>query len=215
MNPLLKLRRRLFERRYRNHPLFRKLYREVDFSRKVEDTLFCVTDIETTGPNPKKAQLISVGGLKIEGLTLKLSTSFHRFARVEEIERASIEVHGITREDLIRKGEPAEVVIRDFLEYVSGTVMVGFNVEFDRRVLERTAIKYLGFPLLVPRIDVVRLIRREGISIPTLEKVSKELGIPLSGHHSAIDDAYTTALIFLKLVEPFRERPLSVLPVVF
>lgn len=215
MNLISKLRKSFFERRYRDHPLFSRLYREVDFGRKIEETTFCVVDVETTGPNPGKAQIVSIGALKIESLTIKLSTSFHRFVKAEDIERESIKVHGITEDDLKREGEPPEVVIEDFLEYVSGTVMVGFNVEFDRKVLERTALKYLGFPLPVPRIDVLRLLKRKGITVPTLESASEELGIPLTGHHSAIDDAYSTALIFLKLVEPFRGKPLSVLPVVF
>ena len=215
MNLISKLKKSFFEKKYRSHPLFNKLYREVDLDRKVEDITFCVVDVETTGPNPRRAHIISVGALKIEGLTLKLSTYFHRFVKAEDIKRESIEVHGITEDDLKRKGEPPEDVIKDFLEYVSGTVMVGFNVEFDRKVIERTALEHLGFPLPVPRIDVLRLLKRKGITVPTLESASKELGIPLAGHHSAIDDAYTTALIFLRMVKPFQGKPLSVLPVVF
>ena len=215
MNFTSLLRKRIFLWRYSSHPLFNRFYSEIDLSQKVKESTFTVVDVETTSPVPSKAQLLSVGAVKIEKLTLKISTCFHRFVRTEKITRESIGIHGITKEDLIRKGEKVERVIEDFLEFVKGSVMVGFNVEFDRKVLDKTAKEYLGFPLAVPRIDVITLLRRKGISHADLEKTCEELDVPLEGHHSAVDDAYTTALVFLKLIIPFRESTLSSLPVVF
>lgn len=209
------LRRRIFEKRYGSHPLFKEFYRPVDLNQKIEVATFTVVDVETTGPDPRKAGLLSIGALKVKNLTLDLSTAFYRLVREENIERESIEIHGITREEVRSRGVLPEKAIGEFLEYVRGTVMVGFNVEFDRRVLDRTSRKFVGFPLAIPRLDVINLLKRKGIHILNLEGASRELDVPISGLHSAIDDAYTTALLFLKLIEPFRGSPLSVLPIVF
>ena len=212
MSLLYNLRKSILVKRYSSKETFRKFYEEVDTSRKVKETTFTVLDTETTSPDIKRARLLSVGALKIENMSVELSTAFHRFVLQEGIEKESVEVHGITEEDLLSKGEPVEAVLEDLLEYAKGTVIVGFNVEFDKKVIERDLKRLFGVPLPMPRLDLLNLLKRTDVAGKTLEGIAKELDIPIGATHSALDDAYTTALLFLRLAHPFRESPLFSLP---
>ncbi len=201
--------------RFGKRDAWRRFYRKPPLDSPIESVRFTVLDTETTGLNARRDTLVSVGAVKVlEGLSLDLSTSFHRFVRVGNIRREAIEVHGITPEEISRFGDSPEKVIGDLMEYITGTVVVGFNVEFDRKFLERhiTRIYHIPFPFY--RLDVLSLWRRMGGQVASLEEVAKALGVPVTGVHSAIDDAYITALIFLKLIAPIRREPLKVLPLV-
>lgn len=211
MSLFLKLKKRLLLRRY---PGIRDLLEEVDLSSPVEEAVFTVFDTETTGLDPKKAELVSIGALKVQNLQIDLSSAFHRFLKPSRLEVSSVEIHGITWEELEKKGEEPRAVVEDFLRYVRGTVLVGFNVEFDRRVVERYSLRYLGIPLPNYRVDVFRIWKsREGQG-KDLQGMARELDIPIQGVHSALDDAYITALLFLRLVWRMRKEPLRSLPLV-
>ncbi len=212
MSLLYHIRKKILIRRYSSREAFRRFYKEVDTDKKVKETTFTVLDTETTSPDIRRARLLSVGALKIEKMSAELSTAIHRFVLQEGIDKESVEVHGITEEDLLSKGEPVKAVLEDLLEYAKGTVIVGFNVEFDRRVIERELKRLFGVPLPMPRLDLLALLKRTDVVSKTLEGIAKELDIPIGATHSALDDAYTTALLFLRLVHPFRESPLSSLP---
>ncbi len=215
MSLLYSIKKFLLLKRYRSQENFTRFYAEIDAERKVKDTPFTVVDTETTSPDPRKAGLLSVGAIQVRNLSLELSTAFHRFIFQEDIERESIEVHGITRDEILKLGEPPEAVLEDFLKYAKGTVLVGFNIEFDRIVIERHLKRLFRIPLPMPRLDVSAILKRTEVRGRTLEDIAKELDTPVEAVHSALDDAYTTSLLFLKLVHPFRESPLSSLPIMF
>jgi DNA polymerase-3 subunit epsilon len=212
---ILDLRRLYLKRRFGRNPAWRRFYRDLNLEVPVESSTFTVFDLETTGLNPRRDQIVSVGAIKVvRPLSLDLSTSFHRFLKVESLKREAVEVHGITPQDLDALGEPPRRVMEDFMEYASGTILVGFNVEFDRRFLDRYLREIYGIPLPFYRMDVLSLWRRKGGTVLSLLDLADRLGVPATGSHSAIDDAYTTALIFLKLVADLRKEPLKVLPLV-
>ena len=212
---ILEIKKACLKKRYGDRPAWRRFYLDPDTDKPIEETTFTVLDTETTGLNPRKEHLISIGSLKIKrGLQLDLSTTFHRLIRVEEVKRESVEIHGITPGDLERLGDPPDRVIEDFLDYAKGSVVVGFNVEFDRRFIERYTLEIFGIPFPFYRVDVLSLWKRRDGQIRSLEEVARSLGIPTAGMHSAIDDAYITALVFLKIVHPLRHKPVKVLPLV-
>jgi len=213
MNLLLQIKRKLLLRRYGDSELIRGLLEGIDLRTPIEEANFTVFDTETTGLDVKSSEIVSIGALRIEGMSLRLSTAFHRFIRPENLRRESVEIHGITLEDLERKGETAQKVIEDFLDYVKGSLLVGFNVEFDRRMVSRYTLRLFGVPFITYRVDVFHLWKRRGGQEKSLREIAEDMGIPTEGAHSALDDAYITALVFLKLVSNMREDPLSRLPI--
>lgn len=212
MSLYLRVKRTCLKRRYGGNPHFERFFPDIDLSQKVGETPFTVFDTETTGLDPKRSELVSVGALKVFNFSIDLSESFHEFVKPEELSRSSVEVHGITLSELEERARPLEEVVEDFLLYCRGTVLVGFNVEFDRKMIEKYTLSLFGLPLVNFRLDVFKLWRRKGGDGKGLKEIAQELDIPSVGFHSALDDAYITALVFLKLAYRLRDEPLSSLP---
>ncbi len=212
MNLLLKLRKKLLIKRFHSKPAFARFWQDIDLSQSIQETPFVVFDTETTGLDPKKAELVSIGALKILNLSIFLRYSFHQLVRPQKLTHASVEIHGITEQELREKGKPPQEVIETFLDFIKGCVLVGFNVEFDRKILEKYTRSFLDIPIPAYRLDVFSLWKRQGGEGKSLEEIAKELGIPTVGVHSALDDAYITALIFLKLVCRSKAQPVGSLP---
>ncbi|EDP75130.1 3'-5' exonuclease [Hydrogenivirga sp. 128-5-R1-1] len=212
MNLYLNIKKSCLLRRYGSNPNFGRFFRDVNLKQKVEETTFVVFDTETTGLDLRRAELVSIGALRVVNYSFNLSESFHRFVKPKELTRVSVEIHGITPHELEKKAESHDRVLEDFMEYVRGSVLVGFNVEFDRKIVEKYSLKVLGLPLLNYRLDVFRLWKKRGGREGSLKDIAEELGIPVVGAHSALDDAYITALVFLKLLKRFRGANLSSLP---
>ena len=213
MNPFLNIKRKLLLRKYKSSPAFGRYFKEVDLNTKVKDAEFVVFDTETSGLNPKRAQLLSVGAIKAKNLSLSLSESLHLFLKPEgEIEPSSVEVHGIRPVELMRKGEPTKDVLERFLSFIKGTVLVGFYTKFDVNVVSRYTLKTFGIPLLNYYLDTFEMYYRLHAKRASLEDIAKELELPSAARHSALDDAYTTALLFLKLTYNSKDSLLRHLP---
>ena len=209
---LHKLKRRCLLRRYGDNPSFLKFFPEIDLSTPVGKATFIIFDTETTGLDPKRSELISIGALRVREMTLELSSTFHRFILPTELSRSSVEIHGITLEELREKAEPVERVLEDFLTFAKGSVLVGFNVEFDRKIVDKYVRKLYGIPFSPYRLDIFHLWKSRGGEGKSLKEIAQELGVPSSGTHCALDDAYITALLFLKLAHRLKDEPLKKLP---
>ena len=212
MNLLLKLKKNIFLRKYSKSKNFRRFFEDVDLDTPIERATFTVFDTETTGLDLKRAELISVGALRIKEFQIDLSSAFQRFVKPSKLERSSVEIHGITWDELDKNGEKPEKVVGDFLDYAKGSILVGFNVEFDRKIIEKYTFEHFGIPLPNYRLDVFHLWKKKGGHGKDLKSIAEELHIPSVGVHSALDDAYITALIFLKLVYRMKAEPLRSLP---
>jgi len=213
MNLLLRIKRKLLLRKYGDSELIRDLLEGIDLRTPIEEARFTIFDTETTGLDVRSSEIVSIGALRIENLSLKLSTAFHRFIKPENLRRESVEIHGITLEELEDKGEDARKVIEDFLDYIRGSLLVGFNVEFDRKMVSKYTLKFFGVPFVTYRVDLFHLWKRRGGQEKSLREIAEDMGIPTEGIHSALDDAYITALVFLKLISNMKGDPLSRLPI--
>jgi DNA polymerase-3 subunit epsilon len=149
MKLLLKIKRNLLLRRYKDLPAFGRFFKETDLNRSIEESTFVVFDTETSGLNPNRAILLSIGAVKVKRLSLELSECFNVLLTPEgDIDASSIEVHGLRPKELMEKGSPPEQALEDFLEYIRGRILVGFYTRFDLRVVSRYTERLFGIPLL-------------------------------------------------------------------
>ncbi|ADC88843.1 Exonuclease RNase T and DNA polymerase III [Thermocrinis albus DSM 14484] len=182
---------------------------DVDRNRRVEDTVFVVLDTETS--DIKGTNLLSVGALKVVNLTLDLSTAFHVTVKSTPTDHTGIKVHGITPHD-IRQGMKEEEVCDLFLAYAKGSVLVGYFLDLDIRAINRALRRHKKPPFCPPSLDLLDLLPPSKKNIP-LEELLLHYGLPVTQRHSAIEDAYMTALLFLVLMTKHRGKRLSQLPV--
>ncbi len=185
---------------------------EVDTNKSIQDTCFVVFDTETTGLDLKKDFPISIGAIKVEDLSFSFSDAFYEIIKPPKGFEESIKVHGITPMDL-EHAKDIKTVCEEFLEYSRGCVFVGYFVHIDVGMIRRTVesgCNGVFSPYAVDILDLYRL--REPNKTPKLEEMLKELNLPVSHAHNALEDAYMSALAFLKLVMPYKDKPLKALP---
>jgi len=166
-------------------------------------------DFETTSLNPKKAEIISIGAVRIKDNTILASEMFRLLVRPDkEMERESIRVHHLRYADLEDGVEAAEAV-KSLLAFIGPRPIVGYYLEFDMAILGRYAKKLIGCTLPNEMIEVSglyynkkeKLIPQGHIDL-RFDTIMEELAIPFFGKHSAVHDAIMTAMIFLKLKGP-------------
>ena len=189
---------------------FEKFNWDVDLKKPIKDQCFVVFDTETSDANFKRAKAVSLGAFRLEGLSVKLSEhiSFRIENPIESLE--SVKVHGIAPSEL-KGGLKPEQACWEFLKFSKGCVLVGYFVEIDIMVMKNLIRDACGGVFLPYYLDVIDLLEIRD-RIPTLEELTKELNLPLSTLHDALEDAYMTSLVFLKLVKKYQNLSLTGLP---
>ncbi len=167
---------------------------------------YVVFDTETTGLDPKKDEILSIGAVRIKENRILTSETFELFLKPSgAIDEKSITIHHIRPCDLEDAIEPLEAVGR-FLEFIGSRTLVGYYLEFDVAMIERYIRPWLGISLPNDKIEVsglyhdykTALIPQGNIDL-RFDKIMQDLKIPNMGQHNAVNDAIMTAMIFLKL----------------
>ncbi|MFP4138517.1 MAG: 3'-5' exonuclease [Halomonas sp.] len=165
-----------------------------------------VIDTEVTGLDTRSAELVSIAAVRVRGDRILTSDSLDlRLARPASLTGDSIRIHGLRGVDLAN-GESVAAALARLLDFVGNRPLVGWNLDFDLAILNRELRPRFGFDLPNATVDVAQLWRRqlrrrhpEVDGQPRFERVAERLGVPVMGRHTALGDAVTTALMFLRL----------------
>lgn len=167
---------------------------------------FVCFDCETTGLNPKKDDIISIGAVKIKNNTIQTSEQFTRFVKPKtKLQSEAIKVHHIREIDL-KGAEDIDKVIDEFLDFIGNKILVGYFLEFDIAMINRYLKPKIGIKLPNKSLEVSALYYDYKIeAIPQghvdlrFNTIMDELNIPHFGKHDALNDAIMTSMMFLKL----------------
>ncbi|WP_456393765.1 3'-5' exonuclease [Nitratifractor sp.] len=165
-----------------------------------------VLDTETTGMNPKKDEILSIGAVIVRKNRIELGQAFEAWLKPRgEISEESIKIHGIRRIDL-EHGESPETVIPRLLEFIGNRPIAGYYIRFDQRMLSRYTRELLGVDLPNTLIELSEMYYRryrkssahEFVDLK-FDTILETLDLPRLGKHDALNDAVMSALIYLKL----------------
>jgi len=171
-----------------------------------EDDEYIVFDTETTGLNPKKDEILSIGAVKIKDNKILTSQTFEVYLKnTKEISSKSIEIHQIRPCDL-QNATDVEEGIKDFLKFIGSRPLIGYYLEFDVAMINKYIKPMLGITLPNRMIEVseiyfdktIALIPQGNIDL-RFDTILQKCGVPDMGAHNAVNDAIMTAMIFLKL----------------
>lgn len=163
-------------------------------------------DCETTSLEVARAELLSIGAVRIRGNRIVTSETFSVRVRPEHLPDATtIRVHGLRKRDVSDGVSPEEAVTR-LLEFIGGRRLVGYYLEYDVAVLNKTVRKLTGITLPNRQLEVsacyydYRLRQHPDSFIDLrLETLQANLGIPVLPRHDAVNDAITAAMLYLAL----------------
>lgn len=171
----------------------------------LDQARFVVYDIETTGLNADRHEIIEVGALTLDRRTT-VGEPFHTLVRPRRrIPPAASEVHGLTDAD-VRDAPAIEAVLPAFLRYVSDATLVGHNViEFDNVFVNRALRRALRRRLLQPSLDTLELARRlYPRGAHSLAALAERFGLGGDVAHRALADAEMERDLLFVLLEENR-----------
>jgi DNA polymerase-3 subunit epsilon len=174
----------------------------------VQDVRFVVLDTETTGLDPRRDKLITIGAVAVSGGEIRLDDTFEVMLRLA-YNNSSVTVHGITRDEALAGMEEKEAVAQ-FVEYLGDSVIVGHHIGHDIEALNCACERHFQTRLTNLSLDTMDLTLHlnddgafAGRTMPqgfSLDGLCDLFGIAPHDRHTAGGDAYLTAQIFQRLL---------------
>ncbi|MBN2087080.1 DEAD/DEAH box helicase [Candidatus Peregrinibacteria bacterium] len=150
---------------------------------------FVVLDLETSGVDPKSADIIEVAMIRYENGV--------EVARYDDLIKVDYKlpdiitvITGITDKDLEENGKPAKEVYKEINKVIKGAYMVGHNINFDYAFLKSAGID-LDILGLIDTIPIAQILYPNFVSY-SLESLSDDLDIKHKNKHRAMGDVEAT-----------------------
>jgi DNA polymerase-3 subunit epsilon len=165
----------------------------------LKDTKFCVIDLETTGLNVKKDEIIAFACVPVQELKLMVNYAYYTLVKPEKYKIESMKYHGISIDDLENAPSFNEAA-NNILKTLDG-IIVGHSVEFDYMFLKKS-FKKIGIKFEKDIIDIILIekwLAKKDKNIKldvTIEGLMNRYGLKDYYRHNAFADAFFTAQIF-------------------
>jgi DNA polymerase III subunit epsilon len=173
----------------------------------LEDAVYVVVDLETTGLRPGSSGICEIGAVRLRGF--EVDAEFETLVNPGmPIAAAASAVTGLRDEQLRGAPGPARAV-RSFLAFAGDAVLVAHNARFDLAFLDRETERLTGSRIGAPVLDTVRLARTllagrvPGFGLAQLAWFLDTAEKPC---HRALPDARATGELLLALIGLAQER---------
>ncbi|NLI83707.1 MAG: 3'-5' exonuclease [Deltaproteobacteria bacterium] len=166
---------------------------------EIVDASYCAVDIETTGLDTARDEIIAVACVPIRSLRILVHRAFFTLVRAGTYRIASMKYHGISPGDL-EAAPPFEDVAPEIFRLTEG-ILVGYAVAFDYAFLQRE-FRRVGMKLKRDLVDVAAIedwLRQKNGDPPmdlSLESMLRTYEIRPRFRHHAMADAFFAAQIF-------------------
>ncbi|NBB10490.1 PolC-type DNA polymerase III [Pseudomonas sp. SLFW] len=172
-----------------------------------------VMDLETSGLNMSRDEVLSIGAVVIEDGAIDLGQQFERtLLRPDHKLSPSVLIHGLGPSAIAAGSEPVEALL-DFMDFVGDSPMLAFHAPFDQHMLGRALKESLGYKLQHPFLDVADIapllcpqacLRQAG-----LDDWTGFFGLHAEERHHASADALVTAELALILMSHARRQEMD------
>lgn len=163
---------------------------------------FIALDIETTGLNAERDQIISIAAVKSSPSSPELE--FYRLITTNQPIPAKIsELTQLTTEELSTNGVPLRDALEQLTAFTQKLPIVGYNVRFDDEFLT-AALRQNDLPSLSNEfIDLLPIVKRTNAFLNNykLETTLDHYQIDNPHPHNALFDARATLALASKLIE--------------
>ncbi|MFN8472434.1 MAG: exonuclease domain-containing protein [Anaerolineae bacterium] len=174
---------------------------------------YTVLDLELSGLDTRRDAILAIGLIDIEHGRIRLESAWQTLVQPPAgmaVASESIRIHGLMRTDLA-KAPPLAEVLPALLERLRGRVLVVHVAAIDIAFLHRAMRQAYHVGLRGPAVDTARLAatlhyyrrfsRGSAEQPPTvsLRALAEEANLPVYAEHDALNDAVTTAQVFLAL----------------
>ncbi|NMH24435.1 3'-5' exonuclease [Flavobacterium solisilvae] len=182
----------------KNYPEFWKNY-VAEFENK--SNRYVILNTETTGLNPKKDVILSFGAIGITEDVIRVNDTLELVI----LQYKYLHDNGLSNDFLMESKLPkfAEpLAIEEFIKYIGSATLVGHRIHFDIEMINEVLEKMECGKLKNEALDI-EIMHQKLYDITnksfSLEELKNAYKIPQSERNFALDEAYSIALLFLKL----------------
>lgn len=156
-------------------------------------------DIETTGLNPEKDKIISIGAVKVINGNRE---TFYKLVKTND--KIPMNISKLTKIDndlLNNDGISLKEALIELKNFISDAVIVGYNIQFDMQFLRNNFKSLLVDQFINKTIDLMAVVKKTNLFLDNyrLETVLNDYGIVNENPHNSFSDAVATYKLFLKL----------------
>jgi DNA polymerase-3 subunit epsilon len=169
-------------------------------STRWREASWCAVDLELTGLDPSRDEIVAFGAVPIESGRVQLGGARWGLVRpARASEPPAVLIHGLRSADLA-SASPVEEALEPLIEALAGRVPVFHTAAIERQMLD-PVLRRRGIRLARTCADTVVLGQRwlRSERRPSLDRLAKALRVPADSPHDALSDALTTAQVFVAL----------------
>ncbi len=171
---------------------------------------YSVIDIETTGLQPSKSEIIEIAAINV-GEDGEIEDTFHSLIKPKKaISKRITSINGITNE-MVADAPSIEEVLPKFIAFIGDNTVIGHNVNFDVNFIYDASENILGEPFTNDCIDTLRWSRKV---LPDLEEHSlsaliEHYGITNDQEHRALSDCKATKELYEMLLDDMDSQDID------
>ena len=179
----------------------------------IEETRFVVLDTETTGFDYTNDRILCIGALVLQNNVISIQDSFEVYIEQDHYDESTAQIHGILKDFVVKRPSELEA-LEQFLVYLGDSIIIAHHANFDITMINR-ALERNGLPELKNKaLDTGILYKKTLIKSHlferkdhyTLDDLADKFDISKKDRHTALGDAYITAIAFLKIIKKLREK---------
>lgn len=179
----------------------------------IEETRFVVLDTETTGFDYTNDRILCIGALVLQNNIIKIEESFEIYIEQDHYDESTAQIHGILKDFIVKRPTELEA-LEQFLNYLGDSIIIAHHANFDitmiNRALERNGLSELKNKSLDTGILYKKTLIKSHLferkDHYALDDLADKFDISKKDRHTALGDAYITAIAFLKIVKKLREK---------
>ncbi|SHL16335.1 3'-5' exonuclease [Flavobacterium chilense] len=184
-----------------------------DENTTIEETRFVVLDTETTGFDYDHDRILCIGALVLQNGTIAIQNSFEVYIEQDHYDKSTAQIHGILKDLLVKRPSELEV-LQQFLDFLEDSIIIAHHTIFDITMINK-ALERNELPQLTNKtLDTAYLYKKTLIKSHlferkdhyTLDDLADKFDISKKDRHTALGDAYITAIAFLKIVKKLKEK---------
>lgn len=179
----------------------------------IDSTRFVVLDTETTGFDYENDRILCIGAVVLQNYRIPIQESFEVFIQQEHYNKATAQIHGILKASVLDRPNEFQG-LQQFLDFLGDSIIVAHHTFFDISMINK-ALERNGLPKLKNKIlDTAHLYKKTLLYSPllvrkdsyTLDDLADKFDISKKDRHTALGDAYITAIVFLKILNKLKEK---------
>lgn len=180
---------------------------------KIEETRFVVLDTETTGFDYENDRILCIGALVMQNGVISIQNSFEVYIEQDHYDKSTAQIHGILKAFIIKR--PSEVeALQQFLAFLGDSIIIAHHTVFDVTMINKALERNGLLQLQNHRLDTAFLYKKTLIKSHlferkdhyTLDDLADKFDISKKDRHTALGDAYITAIAFLKIVKKLKDK---------